>query len=472
MNKQLVQGSALVSAPPAKTWDESLQEGFAEGFANTKLIMQQAKAKKNAINTKVASYIDALDTNVDITELTPSQQQSITNFLVKQRSEYANAASQLARIEDPTNPQYMELSSKINGISQSFKNLANQMNSYKEDKAGYLKDFDNNLISDGNEINTLNEASNLYTDQASLGVGPGGSLVFWNEGKETYDPYSKIPKPFLKDFATANKLLEVNKSIYNAGSSLTGARKNMVRQQLNNILTRGGRKSLLSLAEDDFVIQGGLGLTDPELFAPGNDEALKQAVLDSYMNIFTDTAAQGARDKRPSSRGGSGGFSGSLKDEINVSGPIANKALEFSLLSKNAVGANGSTTASQMASVINSIDPTSAKIYVTKGNLYKNFLAGTNKEDSNDSRKAFTDQFGNFDMYITNPKSAGQDAMGVSVDIKDPKSMFEFYINNSDLSPKAKNYYIGSYGNQSKDSSGKNTKTKETNTTASSNNFG
>lgn len=71
MNKQLVQGSALVSAPPAKTWDESLQEGFAEGFANTKLIMQQAKAKKNAINTKVASYIDALDTNVDITELTP-----------------------------------------------------------------------------------------------------------------------------------------------------------------------------------------------------------------------------------------------------------------------------------------------------------------------------------------------------------------------------------------------------------------
>ena len=143
MNKELVQGDLIANAPPAKTWDDNLTEGFAAGYANHKLIMQEAKAKKDAINSKVAGYIDALDTNVDVTDLTPTQQNSITNYLVKQRSEYADAASRIAKIEDPTSPQYMELRTKINGISQSFQNLATQVKSYKEDKASYLKDFDN-----------------------------------------------------------------------------------------------------------------------------------------------------------------------------------------------------------------------------------------------------------------------------------------------------------------------------------------
>ena len=463
MNKELVQGDLIANAPPAKTWDDNLTEGFAAGYANHKLIMQEAKAKKDAINSKVAGYIDALDTNVDVTDLTPTQQNSITNYLVKQRSEYADAASRIAKIEDPTSPQYMELRTKINGISQSFQNLATQVKSYKEDKASYLKDFDNGLISDGNEINTLNEASKLYTNEASLGVGEGGSLVFWNEGKETYDSYNQIPKPFLKDFDGANQLLEMNKSIYSAGSTLTGARKNMIRQQLNNILIKGGRRGLLSLASDDFIMQGGLGLEDTELFAPGNDDDLRQAVLDNYMNVLTDTAAQGARDKRPSSRGGSGGFSGALKDEINVSGNVADKALQFSLLAKEATGGNAVAIANQMANIVNSIDPTSTKIYVTKGQMYEKFMVGMDEEDSPDLRKQFVDQFGNFNMYITNPaKDPKEDARGINVNTSDPRSMFEFYINNSDLSAKAKNYYIDLYGKQTSGSQNNNNNNSNT----------
>jgi hypothetical protein len=457
MNKELVKGDLIANAPPEKTWDDNLNEGFAAGYANYKLIMKEAKAKKDAINAKVAGYIDALDTNVDVTDLTPTQQNSITNYLVKQRSEYADAASRIAKIEDPTSPQYMELRAKINGISQSFQNLATQVKSYKEDKASYLKDFDNGLISDGNEINTLNEASKLYTNEASLGVGEGGSLVFWNEGKETYDSYNQIPKPFLKDFEGANQLLEINKSIYNAGSTLTGARKNMIRQQLNNILIKGGRRGLLSLASDDFIMQGGLGIEDPELFAPGNDDDLRQAVLDNYMNILSDTAAQGARDKRPSSIGGSGGFSGALKDEINVSGNVADKALQFSLLAKEATGGNSVAIVNQMANIINSIDPTSTKIYVTKGQMYEKFMVGMDEEDSPELRKQFVDQFGNFNMYTTNTaKDPKEDARGVNVNTSDPRSMFEFYINNSDLSAKAKNYYIDLYGKQTSGSQNNN----------------
>ena len=255
----------------------------------------------------------------------------------------------------------------------------------------------------------------------------------------------------------------MNKSIYSAGSTLTGARKNMIRQQLNNILIKGGRRGLLSLASDDFIMQGGLGLEDPELFAPGNDDDLRQAVLDNYMNVLTDTAAQGARDKRPSSRGGSGGFSGALKDEINVSGNVADKALQFSLLAKEATGVNAVAIANQMANIVNSIDPTSTKIYVTKGQMYEKFMVGMDEEDSPDLRKQFVDQFGNFNMYITNPaKDPKEDARGINVNTSDPRSMFEFYINNSDLSAKAKNYYIDLYGKQTSGSQNNNNNNSNT----------
>ncbi|MDX8392993.1 MAG: hypothetical protein R8K21_00200, partial [Mariprofundales bacterium] len=214
MNINLVKGNTALSTPTQPTWDESLVAGMEKGQEALEISRNNDKIERKAINQKVSGYIDALDTNVDITELTETQQKAVTNYLVKQRNEYANAASMIAKIEDPSSPMYSELRDKINGIQMSFKNLAGQVNSYKKDKASYLKDFDNNLISDGNELGTLSESANLYTDGADLGVGAGGGLVFWNQNKETYSSYNQMPKPFLKDFGAADQLLQMNSSVY------------------------------------------------------------------------------------------------------------------------------------------------------------------------------------------------------------------------------------------------------------------
>jgi len=67
------------------------------------------------------------------------------------------------------------------------------------------------------------------------------------------------------------------------------------------MISQGGRQTLLSLASDDFILEGGLGLQDPSLFEVGNEDALKAAVIDGYMNTLKDSAKQGDIDKRPSS---------------------------------------------------------------------------------------------------------------------------------------------------------------------------
>ena len=117
---------------------------------------------------------------------------------------------------------------------------------------------------------------------------------------------SRITKPFLKDTTAGNSILQMNEQVYKSGKELTGARRNMVRQKLNNMISSGGRDTLLSLASDDFVIEGGLGLQDPSLFEKENEALLKQAVLDGYMSVLEDSAAQGAIDNRPKVSGNRG----------------------------------------------------------------------------------------------------------------------------------------------------------------------
>ena len=55
-------------------------------------------AKKNMANQRIATYIDQLSSDVDLTELTAEQQSSVTEFLVNCRNESAEAANALSKI--------------------------------------------------------------------------------------------------------------------------------------------------------------------------------------------------------------------------------------------------------------------------------------------------------------------------------------------------------------------------------------
>lgn len=91
----------------------------------------------------------------------------------------------------------------------------------------------------------------------------------------------------------------MNEGVYKRGQELTGANETLTRQKLKQMVNKGGRDTLLSLASDDFIMEGGLGLQDPALFEPGNEAALSNAVVDGYMNVLKDSAKQGAEKINP-----------------------------------------------------------------------------------------------------------------------------------------------------------------------------
>ena len=276
-----------------------IQQGMLESVNLIRQDVARQTAKKNAANQKVASYINQLNSDVDLTSLTETQQQSVNNFLVNGRNEYADIAVRLSKMDDPSSPQYMEAKNRLNSINRSFQNLSSQVKNYKNDKISYLKDFDESLLSDGNKADTVENAASVYTNEADFAVNQSGGLMIWDNNNEDYKGYGEIEKPFLKDFQSADKILSMNEGIYKRGQELTGANETLTRQKLKQMVNKGGRDTLLSLASDDFIMEGGLGLQDPALFEPGNEAALSNAVVDGYMNVLKDSAKQGAEKINP-----------------------------------------------------------------------------------------------------------------------------------------------------------------------------
>mgnify|MGYP003639799983 CR=1 FL=1 len=467
MNQGLVKGAALVGRSKQSNWAEAMQQGLNSSLQAAAINRSKQIAKKQKINSTVAGYIDSLNSEIDLTQLTEEQQGAITNFLVENKNTYARAASEIAKIDDATDPRYMELREQMNGVQNSFKNLAGQVNAFKEDKVSYLKDFDDRRISDGNEIGPLASAARIYTDQGNIGVGKGGNLNFWDADKEEYTNYANVQKPFLKDFKSANNILSLNEKVYSAGSSLSGARQNMIRNKLKNMISSGGRDTLLSLASDDFLIEGGLNLSDPSLFEPANQDLLQDAVLNSYMDALSDTAAQGARDKKPARGKGSGGFSGALQDEINLSGPVVEEAMQFSNLSQMPE-ANKATAVAQF---INSTNLSSKSMpYISRAEFFEDFIEVKDYDDDEiaEAEKAFTKEYGNYQIFKYNGSNPG-DSRGINVDINNPQSLYKFYLQNSNLGSKATNYHLGNWDKYSGSTEQKQeTKEEETST----NNFG
>ena len=470
MNQQLVKGEAFVRQTAQPTYLKEFTSRLNAGIGQVAQINAAKKAERNQINNKVSTYINQLNSDIDLTNLNDSQQQAVTNYLVEERNKYAEAATQITKIEDPSSQEYLNYRDQMNGIQRSFGNLANQLNKYKEDKVSYLKDFDDRRVSDGNEIGSLKKASRIYTNEGSMGIGPGGQVTFWNDDDGKYENYSTIQKPFLKDFKAADSILSLNESVYSAGQTLSGARQDMIRNKLKNMISSGGRDTVLSLASDDFLIEGGLNLQDPSLFEPENQDLLADTVLNSYMDALINTSKQGANDKRPASGSRTGGFSGALKDEISIAESpdgVVNNALNFSMLNKNVPGKLREDKTKFLLNEINKIDTSSNINYLTRSEMYNKYLEANNikggknsREDTQEDRDNFKKEFGNSQIYTYNPKTIDiNDSKGVNINTDNPKDLYKFYLDNLDLSTKARNHFYNNYDNYIKSSTPSNSST-------------
>ena len=230
-NNALIQGAK-------ETGKQFLDVGkaVAQGFATSSAASGSSPApqvdsriaKNKAIQNKVNRYMGNLKTDMDFTSFSPEETKTMRNFLMTQRSEYANAAKEAAKFDDTTSPEYMEYVDIMQGVNNSFKNMASQLGAYKKGKVEYAENQLDGMYSNGNGDANSN-AARIYgfadedgDGMADIGVNApfkilaGGNVGFDLDGQEV--SYNNMEQPFLKDSKLALGILKDNETIYNKGT--------------------------------------------------------------------------------------------------------------------------------------------------------------------------------------------------------------------------------------------------------------
>jgi hypothetical protein len=227
-NNQLIKGAALTSK---KFVDVGAAVGdginYSKGSGNYK---NPRVAKNQAIQAKVNAYMGKMKTDMDFTSFSPGETATMRSFLVDQRDKYAEAAKMAASFSDTSDPAYMEHVDIMNGVNNSFTNLAKQLESYKTGKVEYAQGQLDGIYSDGTDEEVATDTAAMYgfwdhDDDAStkkqgganspFQIMAGGNLGFNINGREV--SYNGSPPLIDKDYKTAIGIIKDNESAYTAG---------------------------------------------------------------------------------------------------------------------------------------------------------------------------------------------------------------------------------------------------------------
>ena len=281
---------------------------------------KQAEARKQQSDNVMGQFIESMPTNVDLDKVPQALRGETNKYLIDQRDFYFENAKIAAR-EGASSPLYAEAVSNMNGVVMGFNKLNQDFDKLKEMKQNYINDHDKGFISAGNTPENIEFMTSLTTDQIPFSISATGRLNY-GEGATLDD----APRYSTKDHETAESLISLNKTLYSSGVPMDQGKEFVVRQQVRQALAKGGRDAVISMATDDYILPGGLGIQDTDLLTnPGRAKELAQFVEDQYVSMLGQTAQSGydaivAKERRSDNRAVSRSKAISDSKDNNASG--------------------------------------------------------------------------------------------------------------------------------------------------------
>lgn len=253
------------------------------------------RERKQATKSRVNGYIDNLKSDIDLDGLSPEQTSAMRGFLVSQRSIYANAANEIAKIEDASSPEYQQYADIMNGVNRSFVNLSEEVKAYKEAKVNYAETHQADLYSNAASGSEIQAAASLYgldpEVPASFSVGEGGHIMFEVNGET--QSYKDYKEPMLKDYKTMNSLLTITNQIFDAGQKLDGYKAQLLGTQVEAMLANPN--TIKSILAGDFA-GSGIDLSSIA-YNPEDVAGTRMQVKDAIMGALTQVANEGYAEK-------------------------------------------------------------------------------------------------------------------------------------------------------------------------------
>ena len=309
-NSDLIKGAgALAKSEGFVNYAEAINVPNPTRGANSYI---EEDKRKQATQARVNKYIDNLKSNIDLDGLSPEQTSAMRGFLVSQRGIYANAASEIAKIEDATSPEYQQYADIMNEVNRSFVTLSEEVKSYKDAKTGYVETHQADLYSNAASGSEIQTAASLYgldpEMPAAFSVGNGGHIMFEVNGES--QSYKDYKEPMLKDYKTMNSLLSTTNAIYSAGQRLDGTKLQLIGAQVENMLANPN--TIKSILAGDFK-GAGIDLSgiayNPEDVA-GTRVQVKDAIVSALESVANEGYAEKERKRNKRTPAASAGSTG------------------------------------------------------------------------------------------------------------------------------------------------------------------
>jgi len=237
---------------------------------------------------KAAQFLNAAEAGAIQAGLNPKQREKVNQYVIDQRNKYVNAAWAAGSGRfDKKAPAYIELIQEMNQVKTNLSNLANQQKAVAENQQQYLDDFQSDRISKANyDPNSPSVLMDVYTGNADLQIDESGNLMFGKDGQ--FKKYSDIADYTLKATDTANTVLNVADKLAASRYRVPNASLKLQKNRIKSIIDKGGRKSLLSLIQDDLLPGFGDIEIPQELYKPENYSNLKNFFLSTLDNALDD----------------------------------------------------------------------------------------------------------------------------------------------------------------------------------------
>lgn len=255
------------------------------------------KYYKEQSNIRANEYFDKIPEGVDISKVAPPYKGEVTKFSNQALQETFHW-KKLIKKSKAGSPQNLMYRQKLAAVENRVANLNTQLETFKKYKEDFLVTETNGQMSKANQGTKLNLLSNVYTDQMNMKISSDGDIFFTND--QGYAKFNKLDDYIVKDNIAAQELIDMNQSAYKAGRPFDKHTENLYRMKLQKLVAK--LDTAKSLATDDFIIQGGLGLPDSLIHDKNRANELRETVVAAYLDSFKATAAQSASRSNASNK--------------------------------------------------------------------------------------------------------------------------------------------------------------------------
>lgn len=275
-------------------------EQFFKGYNKALETKKKREEANKATQQRISDLMRGFKNDIDLVGYSPEEQALVTNTVIGWRSEYANLASEAAKIQDKTSAEALAIKDKMRGIEQRMVSLKNNLDNYAAWKMDYKANHDAGFYSNAGSNDIALAQSETMLAYPISGITEDGDLN-WSQNEDLGTvSFKNYKEPFAKAQDKIGEIAALAKPYRNQKTALTEGQKAEVSLKIDAILN--DKNTLDSILSDSDMPAISTEDLDPE--NPESKNILKQRILNYVYNetgslVSTDKNDKGGGNKGP-----------------------------------------------------------------------------------------------------------------------------------------------------------------------------